>query len=310
MEAVGVQFRSASKIYYFDAGNIPDLQKGDQVIVQTTRGMELGYVVTIPDKSDLKNFSHRLRPITRRATPHDRLQTEYFIMQEPKALRKCRDLIKKRNVAVKIIGAEYNFNGRRLTFYYRARKKVRTNKITEELADMFGAEIEMRAIGERDCAKQLGGIGTCGRPLCCRSWLTSFNPVSIKKAKLQNLSLSPMDIAGVCGRLLCCLNYESDFYEKVQKQMPRNGARLRTPYGVGEVIEQNMLKESVQVKLDDTTVVEVTLEELEQAAKEQPERKERDERRERRASSSSRRSKSRRRRKRRKKPSSNESRNQ
>jgi cell fate regulator YaaT (PSP1 superfamily) len=167
---------------------------------------------------------------------------------------------------MKIVRAEYNYDGSRLVFFFAAEKRVDFRKLVQDLARSFRARIELRQIGVRDEAKILGGVGRCGRELCCSTWLTEFDPVSIKMAKLQDLPLSPMDISGVCGRLLCCLAYESDYYAEMKDKLPKVGKVIDTPHGQGKVIEINVVKEAVQVELESKVTVEVTHEELSSVA--------------------------------------------
>jgi cell fate regulator YaaT (PSP1 superfamily) len=186
----------------------------------------------------------------------------YYQFKEQEALARCQDKVLEHNLPMKIVRAEFNYDGSRLVFFFASEKRVDFRKLVQDLARSFRARIELRQIGVRDEAKLMGGIGRCGLSLCCATWLTEFNPVSIKMAKLQDLPLSPMDISGVCGRLLCCLAYESDFYAEAKKKLPKRGKVIDTPHGRGKVTQVDMVKESVQVELENQVTVEVSHQEL------------------------------------------------
>ena len=269
----GVKFRGVGKVYYFLPGEVQVLQVNDQVIVETARGMEMGRVVMPPREVDQSEIVGELKPILRRATPADLLDAQSFRQQEPEAARKCRELVAKFNLPMKVVGAEYNYDGTRLTFFFTAEQRVDFRELVRELAHIFRTRIELRQIGVRDEAKILGGIGKCGRPLCCATWLTEFCPVSIRMAKYQDLPLSPMEISGLCGRLLCCLDYENDYYQEVKGRFPKVGKTIETPLGPGKVVKVSVLKETVSVLLEDGSTAEFTADQLAGSSTAEPEGK-------------------------------------
>ncbi|MFN2165380.1 MAG: stage 0 sporulation family protein, partial [Anaerolineae bacterium] len=197
-----------------------------------------------------------------RATALDLTQIVFYRRKEQQALARCQEKVQEHNLPMKMVRAEYNYDGSRLIFFFAAEKRVDFRSLVQDLARSFRARIELRQIGVRDEAKLLGGMGRCGLTLCCSTWLTEFSPVSIKMAKLQDLPLSPMDISGVCGRLLCCLAYESDQYAAIKENLPRVGKVIETPHGRGKVIQINVVKETVQVELENQVTVEVSHQEL------------------------------------------------
>jgi cell fate regulator YaaT (PSP1 superfamily) len=187
---------------------------------------------------------------------------ERYQQQEEDALVKCREKVEEHKLDMKVIRAEYSFDGAYLTFFFTADKRVDFRALVKDLARTFKARIELRQVGVRDEVKLLGGYGLCGRPHCCSTWMCEFRPISIRMAKQQDLPLSPMEISGVCGRLLCCLAYENDFYGEVKKRMPRQGSQVETAQGTGRVVSLNVLQESIDVRLEDDTVHTFSLEEL------------------------------------------------
>jgi cell fate regulator YaaT (PSP1 superfamily) len=257
---VGIRFRPVSKIYYFDPSGFEDLEVGDYVIVETTRGREAGKVAIAPKEVPEVQVVSELKGIIRRAEPWDLVQMEHYRRLEPKALAVCREKVAGRGLPMKIVKAEYNFDGSHLVFYFMAEKRVDFRDLLRDLAKTFKAKIELRQIGVRDEAKLMGGLGRCGRPLCCISFLSEFTPVSIKMAKQQDLPLSPMEISGLCGRLLCCLTYENEYYAEVKKRLPQVGKKVRTPYGPGKVIGINVLKETINVELESEVTIEIPAE--------------------------------------------------
>jgi cell fate regulator YaaT (PSP1 superfamily) len=260
---VGIRFNRAGKVYYFAPAQFKDLKVGEYVVVETSRGEEAGRIVIPPHEVSDQEIVRRLKPIARRASALDLTQMAYFQLREKEALERCQDKVLEHNLPMKIVRAEFNYDGSRLVFFFASEKRVDFRKLVQDLARSFRARIELRQIGVRDEAKLMGGIGRCGLSLCCATWLTEFNPVSIKMAKLQDLPLSPMDISGVCGRLLCCLAYESDFYAEAKKKLPKRGKVIDTPHGPGKVTHVDMIKESIQVELENQITVEVSQEELE-----------------------------------------------
>lgn len=259
---IGVRFNPAGKVYYFDPTDLKDLRVGEYVVVETSRGEEAGRVVITPHQVSEKAIVKRLKGVTRRASALDLTQMAYYRYKEKDALDRCQRKAQEHNLPMKIVRAEYNYDGSRLVCFFAAEKRVDFRKLVHDLARSFRARIELRQIGVRDEAKLMGGIGRCGLTLCCSTWLTEFNPVSIKMAKLQDLPLSPMDISGVCGRLLCCLAYESDHYAEVKKTLPKRGKVIVTPHGRGTVTQVDVIKESVYVELENQVTMEVSHEEL------------------------------------------------
>jgi len=254
---VGIRFKPVSKIYYFDPAGFEDLKAGDYVIVETTRGREAGEVAIAPKEVTKDEVVSQLKGIIRRAEPWDLVQMEHYRRLEPEALEVGREKVAEYGLPMKLVKAEYNFDGSLLVFYFIAEKRVDFRDLVRDLAKTFNAKIELKQVGVRDKAKLIGGLGRCGRPLCCNSFLSEFSPVSIKMAKQQDLPLSPTEISGPCGRLLCCLTYENEYYAEVKKKLSRVGERVNTPYGPGKVNGINVLKETVNVKLESEATVEL-----------------------------------------------------
>lgn len=256
-KVVGLRFKRRGKIYYFDPTGFEDLKVGDHVIVETARGREMGRVAIAPKQAPQKEAGGRLKPIQRRAKPRDLLQMELFRHREREALQRCREKVAKYGLPMKTVRAEYNFDGSRLTFFFAAEERVDFRKLIQDLARTFKTRVELHQVGVRDEAKLIGGLGRCGRPLCCAAFLTDFSPISIKMAKQQGLSLSPADISGLCGRLLCCLSYEEEYYRAVRERLPKVGEEVLTTYGLGRVTDVNVLKETVSVELESEVTVEL-----------------------------------------------------
>ncbi|MFQ5814342.1 MAG: stage 0 sporulation family protein [Anaerolineae bacterium] len=254
---VGIRFKPVSKIYYFDPTGFEDLEAGDYVIVETARGREAGEVAIAPKEVPKDEIVSKLKGIVRRAEPWDLVQMEHHRCLECKALEMGREKVAEYGLPMKMVKAEYNFDGSHLVFYFVAEKRVDFRDLVRDLAKAFETKIELRQVGVRDEAKLIGGLGRCGRPLCCISFLSEFNPVSIKMAKQQNLPLSPMEISGLCGRLFCCLTYENEYYAEIKKRLPRVGKKVNTPYGRGKVTGINVLKETVNVELESEATVEL-----------------------------------------------------
>ncbi len=261
-QVVGVRFNAASKVYYFDPTGYEDLQVGEYVIVETSRGEEVGKVVIAPRKVCDEEIVGQLKGVQGKASALELTQMTYYRHKEQDALIRCHDKVVEHDLPMKVVRAEYNYDGSRLVFFFTAEQRVDFRKLVQDLARSFKARIELRQIGVRDEAKLLGGIGRCGRTLCCTTWLTEFDPVSIKMAKQQDLPLSPMEISGVCGRLLCCLAYEDEHYVKVKQDMPKRGTVIDTPQGRGKVAQVNVIKETVLVELETEVIVEVSQQEL------------------------------------------------
>ena len=245
---IGVRFRNAGKLYYFNPGELWPTA-GDAVIVETVRGMEYGEVVTgVKEVSD-ELITPPLKMVLRIATAEDAQHHAENVAKEKDALAICQKKVDEHKLQMKLVGCEYTFDNSKILFYFTSDKRVDFRVLVKDLAGVFRTRIELRQIGVRDEAKMMGGLGICGRKVCCSAFLGDFQPVSIKMAKEQNLSLNPNKISGVCGRLMCCLKYEEDHYEATRKQMPKVGKEVITPDGNGTVIELNILKEMVRVRL-------------------------------------------------------------
>lgn len=265
-KVVGVRFGPATKIYSFDPGEYEDLQAGDYVIVETVRGRELGRVVLPPHEVPEGEIVGKLKPVVRKAEPWDLLLAESFAAKEKEALEICKAKVAEHQLPMKLVRAEYNFDGSHLTFYFTAEHRVDFRALVRDLARTFKTRIELRQIGVRDEAKLMGGLGPCGRPLCCSTWLCEFAPTSIKMAKQQDLPLNPSEISGICGRLLCCLSYEHNFYAEVKARLPKVGSTITTPEGPGKVISHNVLAGTVRVQLPSEAIIEFRPEGLEDLA--------------------------------------------
>ncbi len=250
VKIVGVRFRNAGKVYYFDPKNY-DIKQGDHVIVETVRGVEYGTVVGgIHDVED-KSVVQPLKSVIRTATPDDDARAQRNREKEKDALKICQEKIAKHGLDMKLIDAEYTFDNNKVLFYFTADGRIDFRELVKDLAAVFRTRIELRQIGVRDETKILGGIGICGRVLCCNSYLSEFAPVSIKMAKEQNLSLNPTKISGACGRLMCCLKNEEDTYEYLNSRLPGIGDIVTTPDGQkGEVSSVNVLRQRVKVLFD------------------------------------------------------------
>ena len=250
IKVVGVRFRTAGKIYYFNPQNLP-IKKNDHVIVETARGVEYGTVVGgIKEVAD-DEVMQPLKPVLRIATPKDDKQEEENREKEKEALKVCLEKIQKHNLDMKLIDAEYTFDNNKVLFYFTADGRVDFRELVKDLAAVFKTRIELRQIGVRDETKIVGGIGICGRPLCCHTFLDEFAPVSIKMAKEQNLSLNPTKISGVCGRLMCCLKNEQETYEYLNRKLPNVGDYVTTDDGLkGEVHSVNVLRQLVKVLVE------------------------------------------------------------
>ncbi|OGR30502.1 MAG: hypothetical protein A2139_03250 [Desulfobacca sp. RBG_16_60_12] len=261
-EIVGIRFKPVTKVYYFNPGEFRDLDNSDPVIVETARGEELGWTELPLTDVPGEEIKGTLKAITRRATPVDLALMEEYQAKEPQALDKCREKVGELGLPMKVIRAEYSFNGRRLLFAFVSEQRVDFRELVRALARSFKTRIEMKQIGARDEAKLIGGYGRCGRELCCSSWLTEFHPVSIKMAKQQDLPLAPSEISGLCGRLLCCLAYENDQYTEFKKALPKVGTQVMTPQGEGVIVGLNVLTESVLVELPSELTIEVKADEV------------------------------------------------
>lgn len=247
---VGVRFKTAGKVYYFDPADY-EIKKGGFVVVETARGTELGEVVIAPCEINKERVVKPLKSVIRVANEKDMQIRNNNKQKEKNAFAICNEQIKKHGLEMKLVEVEYTFDGSKVLFYFTADGRVDFRDLVKDLAAIFKIRIELRQIGVRDETKSIGSIGVCGRALCCTQFLGEFEPVSIKMAKEQGLSLNPAKISGACGRLMCCLKYEQENYEELLRITPRVGAVVRTPDGKGEVESVNLLRGMVKVKIDD-----------------------------------------------------------
>lgn len=260
-QVVGVQFKRAGKVYFFDSNGI-ELQQGTAVIVETARGLEYGQVVQGPKDLMENELNQPLKNVLRLGTPEDLAQVEENQLREKKAFKSGVEKITAHNLEMKLIDVEYTFDRSKIIFYFTADGRVDFRELVKDLASVFRTRIELRQIGVRDEAKMLGGLGPCGRPLCCSTFLGDFEPVSIKMAKEQNLSLNPAKISGICSRLMCCLKYESESYKAVKADFPPVGSVLPYQEFQVRILEQNLMKGSVLIELPTGERREVRLSEL------------------------------------------------
>ena len=249
-EIIGVRFKSGGKQYYFDPKG-QQVEPGQGVIIETSRGLEYGECAQGNTMVEDEAVVQPLRSLVRIATQKDLDTVAKNREKEKKAFTICQDKIAAHGLDMKLVEVEYNFEGSKILFFFTSEGRVDFRALVKDLAGVFHARIELRQIGVRDEAKMLGGLGICGRPFCCAGFLDEFQPVSIKMAKTQNLSLNPTKISGTCGRLMCCLKYEQEAYEDAVRRMPKNESFVETPEGVGTISQVNLLKETVQVRLED-----------------------------------------------------------
>ncbi len=261
-DVVGVRFKKAGKVYYFDPNQF-DILENEFVIVETVRGIEYGKVVITKKQVDENDVVLPLKKVIRIANENDRTIVEENKHAAKEAYQVCQQKVGEHKLDMKLVDVEYTFDRNKIIFYFTADGRIDFRELVKDLAAIFRTRIELRQIGVRDEAKMLGGIGPCGRMLCCSTFLGDFEPVSIKMAKDQNLSLNPAKISGLCGRLMCCLKYENDEYEAAKEQLPDLDQRIQTPHGLGRVIGLNILERLIQVELvDKERIVEYTLDEL------------------------------------------------
>jgi len=261
-DVVGVRFKKAGKVYYFDPNQF-DISENEFVIVETVRGIEYGKVVITKKQVDENDVVLPLKKVIRIANENDRTIVEENKHAAKEAYQVCQQKVGEHKLDMKLVDVEYTFDRNKIIFYFTADGRIDFRELVKDLAAIFRTRIELRQIGVRDEAKMLGGIGPCGRMLCCSTFLGDFEPVSIKMAKDQNLSLNPAKISGLCGRLMCCLKYENDEYEAAKEQLPDLDQRIQTPHGLGRVIGLNILERLIQVELvDKERIVEYTLDEL------------------------------------------------
>lgn len=247
IKVIGVRFRNAGKIYYFSPGNM-EIRTGDHVIVETARGIEYGYVVLGSRDVEESKVIQPLKSVIRMATKDDKNKEQLNRKKEKDAFKICQEKIRKHNLEMKLIDVEYTFDNNKILFYFTADGRIDFRELVKDLASVFKTRIELRQVGVRDETKIVGGVGICGRALCCHSYLTEFIPVSIKMAKEQNLSLNPTKISGVCGRLMCCLKNEEETYEYLNSKLPGIGDYVTTDDGLrGEVQSVNVLRQLVKV---------------------------------------------------------------
>lgn len=258
---VGVVFKEAGKVYYFDPAGI-DLLTGDHVIVKTSRGTEFGEVVSPPEDIPEDEIAAPLKKVVRKATKQDEKKNEKNTEKEKEASDVATKKIEKHKLPMKLIEVEYVFDRSKIIFYFTSDGRVDFRELVKDLASVFRTRIELRQIGVRDEAKLIGGLGPCGRNLCCALFLSDFAPVSIRMAKDQGLPLNPLKISGICGRLMCCLKYEHEYYRKFKKIAPKKGQKVDTEQGVGTVVDYNVPKSMVIVEVGEGIRVEVPVEEV------------------------------------------------
>ncbi len=258
----GVRFRDAGKVYYFDASAVDDLEQGEYVVVDTTRGQEVARVMSLLEEIPEDLAAETLKRVERRALAVDLAQMERYRLREKEALARCQEQLTQHNLPIKLLKAEYSFDGSHLLVYFVAEKRVDFRNFVQDLRKALKTKVELRQVGVRDEAKLMGGVGRCGRVLCCASFMQEFAPVSIRMAKRQDISLNPSEISGICGRLLCCLGYEDDYYREVRKLLPEVRDIVKTAQGSGEVKAVNALKQTVTVELKNEVTVEVPADEI------------------------------------------------
>ena len=266
---VGIRFKKACKIYYFDPA-ASGVAKGDHAIVETARGVEYGEVVIGPREVDESSIVPPLKPVMRKATAEDDLKLAENIIREKEAFNICLRKIKNHDLPMRLIDVEFTFDVNKIIFYFTADGRIDFRELVKDLASVFRTRIELRQIGVRDEAKMLGGIGSCGRPLCCATFLGDFEPVSIRMAKDQSLSLNPTKISGICGRLMCCLKYENHMYckgcgngnKRERVEIPKMGALVATPLGEGKVVGINRGQHTASVKLAPDNIIQVEWDEI------------------------------------------------
>lgn len=275
VEIVGVGFMKAGKTYYFDPKGV-QYELGDMVIVETARGMELGHILIANKEIDESELVAELKPIERKATKEDLDRYHKNLEKRDDAMAVCVEKIEKHGLDMKLVDADFMIDGAKIVFYFSADGRVDFRELAKDLAGHFRTRIELRQIGVRDEARMLGGIGICGRPLCCSKWLSDFHPVSIKMAKQQNLSLNPSKISGSCGRLMCCLNFEDKTYKELRKGMPKDNERVETPEGLAKVIKVDYFAGKINtraIEIDPETGEEVFAQEIKAYTRDEIKRK-------------------------------------
>jgi cell fate regulator YaaT (PSP1 superfamily) len=260
-EISGVRFHQAGKVYYFDSKDIP-LEVNDDVVVETSRGHELGKVIISPKQVIFSEITEPLKSVIRKAQAEDMEKAQQQQKRATTAIAKCRELVEKLKLPMKPITAQYNLDGSHLTIFFSAEKRVDFRELARELSRNLKTRVELRQVGARDEAKLIGGLGKCGFPLCCTTFLSEFEPVSIKMAKEQDIALNPMKTSGVCGRLLCCLGYEYEQYRAMKEKLPALRQEVSTALGKAKVISCNPVKETVTVELETGVTVELPLSQI------------------------------------------------
>jgi cell fate regulator YaaT (PSP1 superfamily) len=260
-EIVGIRFHQAGRAYYFDASDIP-LEVNDDVVVETNRGHELAKVAISPKQVLSSEITEPLKPVIRKAQAEDIEKAQKQQKRAMNAIVKCRELVEKLNLPMKPISAQYNLDGSHLTIFFSAEKRVDFRELARELSHSLKTRVELRQVGARDEAKLIGGLGKCGFPLCCTTFLSEFEPVSIKMAKEQDIALNPMKTSGVCGRLLCCLDYEYEQYRAMKEKLPPLRQEVSTALGNAKVVSWNPLKETVTVELETGVTIELPLSQI------------------------------------------------
>ena len=260
-DIVGVRFKRVGRAYYFDSSGI-ELKIDDCVVVETSGGLELGWVVIAPSPIPASGITKPLKSVVRKAEIEDREQATKIEEKEKEALSGCAEQIAALRLQMKLLSAEYNLDGSRLTIFFSAEGRIDFRELVRQLSSRFKVRVELRQIGPRDETKLMGGFGRCGRPICCATFLSEIRPVSIKMAKEQNLPINPMKISGICGRLLCCLGYEYEQYRTMKAKMPNVGQRVSIATGVASVVGGNLLAETVLVETESGARVELPLSEV------------------------------------------------
>ena len=263
-EVAVIRFKQAGPLYYFQPGDV-DFEVGDQVVVNTARGQAMGEVITARRQVPDSEVQEPLKSVVRKATPDELSKAEEFKAMGKECLDKCAELVAKHDLQMKLIAAEYNFDGSHLTIYFSAESKVDFRALLKELGSTFKTRVELRQVGARDVAKLLGGLGRCGRPLCCVNHLCKFDPISVRLAHDQYLPLNPAKISGACGKLLCCLKYEHEQYLAMKADQPSTGETVKTSHGTAKVIKVNPIRETAIVQLESEAIMELKISQIKSA---------------------------------------------
>ena len=258
-KVVGVRFQEAGKVYYFSPEGFEDLEVGEYVVVETSRGLELARVVIAPSQVVNAEITEPLKPITRLAVAEDLERAELLKARAKQDLEVIRRMVQERDLPMKVVSASYNLDGSRLAIFFTSEGRVDFRDLIRDLSHTLGVQVQLRQVGPRDQAKAVDGYGICGRRLCCSSWLISFPAISIKMAKEQNKPLNPSKISGQCGRLLCCLAYENETYKQLKAELPKPGTLVSTPSGTARVLAANVLKQTVTLQMESLDVVEMPI---------------------------------------------------